>query len=268
MNPNASEAAADVRRIAFRLMADVGGGHYGGNLSEIEILTVLYRDVLHIKPEDPKWEGRDRFVMAKGHGGFGLYAALCYSGFVSYEELARGDGCGVMVSKHASTHVAGVEVSTGSLGQGLSIACGMALAMKADHKASRVYTLLGDGECNEGQVWEAAMLAGKYRLDNLAAVIDNNRLEFDGRTEDIMPVEPLRAKWEAFGWNVEEVDGHDVEQLRAAFQKAGQTPGRPTVIIAYTVKGKGISYMEDRVEWHAGAVTKEQFEIGMRELEA
>lgn len=268
MERNASEAAAAVRRIAFRLMADVGGGHYGGNLSEIEILSVLYHDVLRVKPEDPKWEERDRFVMSKGHGGFGLYAALCHFGFVSYEELAGGDACGVMVPKHASTHVAGVEVSTGSLGQGLSIACGMALALKADRKTARVYTLLGDGECNEGQVWEAAMLAGKYKLDNLAAVIDNNRLEFDGKTEDVMPIEPLRAKWEAFGWNVEVADGHDVAQLRAAFQRAEQFSGRPTVVIAYTVKGKGISYMEGRTEWHAGAVTKEQFAIGMRELEA
>ena len=257
----------EVRRQAFQLMADVGGGHYGGNLSEIEALTVLYGKVLNVKAEDPQWPERDRFVMSKGHGGFGLYATLNYFGFVDYRTLAEDDAYGVMIPKHASTHVPGVEVSTGSLGQGLSIANGIALGLRADGSNSRVYTLLGDGECNEGQIWEAAMTAGKYKLDNLCAVIDNNRYEFDGPTAEVMPIEPLRSKWEDFGWNVYEVDGHDTEALLAAFEAAKEFKGKPSMIIAVTVNGKGISYMENVTTWHAGSVTKEQFELGMAELE-
>lgn len=259
--------ADEIRRLAFRLMADVGGGHYGGNLSEIEILTVLYNSVLNVRPDCPHWPERDYFVMSKGHGGFGLYAVLSYFGFVPYQALAENDQYGVMVPKHASTHVPGVEVSTGSLGQGLSIANGIALAMRADKSPARVYVMLGDGECNEGQVWEAAMTAGKYQLDHLTAVIDNNHLEFDGPTEEVMPMEPFRAKWEAFGWHVLETDGHDTGALENAFCEAKSLTGKPTVIIASTVKGRGISFMEGQTTWHAGTVTEQQYEQGMRELE-
>ena len=259
--------ADEVRRLAFQLMAGVGGGHYGGNLSEIEIITVLYDSVLNVKPDYPDWPERDYFVMSKGHGGFGLYAVLSYFGFVPYRMLAENDQYGVMIPKHASTHVPGVEVSTGSLGQGLSISNGIALAMRADSSKAHVYVMMGDGECNEGQIWEAAMTAGKYKLDNLIAVIDNNRLEFDGPTEEVMPLEPFRTKWEAFGWNVLETDGHDTDALEGAFRQAKSLTGKPTVIIANTIKGKGISYMEGQTDWHAGTVTKEQYEQGMRELE-
>lgn len=257
----------EVRKLAFQLMADVGGGHYGGNLSEIEILTVLYDGVMNVRPKEPNWTERDRFVMSKGHGGFGLYATLSYFGFVDYNILANDDEYGVMVPKHASTHVPGVEVCTGSLGQGLSIANGIALAAKADNRPFHVYTMLGDGECNEGQVWEAAMSASKYHLDNLIAVVDNNRLEFDGPTAEIMPVEPFCDKWRAFGWHTIRVDGHDTAALRAAFEDAKKVQGAPTVIIADTIKGKGVSYMEMQTNWHAGSVNEEQFKQGMDDLE-
>ncbi len=265
---NTQSKAKEVRKIAFRLMADVGGGHYGGNLSEIEILTTLYDGVMNVRPDMPKWEQRDRFIMSKGHGGFGLYAVLNYFGFVDYSFLAEDDKDGVMVPKHASTHVPGVDVSTGSLGQGLSIAVGAALISRVDMPDVRVYTMLGDGECNEGQVWEAAMTAGKYRLGHLTAIVDNNRLEFDGPTEDVMPLEPFADKWAAFGWHVIRVDGHDTNALKAAFDAAKAETGKPTVIIADTVKGKGISYMENITEWHAGTVTALQYELGVKELEA
>lgn len=260
--------ADQIRRLAFRLMADVGGGHYGGNLSEIEILTVLYDGVINVRPKQPSWEQRDRFIMSKGHGGFGLYTVLSYFGFVDYEYLAKRDKDGVMIPKHASTYVPGVEVSTGSLGQGLSIATGMALSIKADSLPMRVYTMLGDGECNEGQVWEAAMAAGKYKLDNLVAIIDNNHLGFDGYSKDVMSLDPFAAKWEAFGWYVIEADGHNTVDLKNKLQLAKTLKNRPTVVIADTIKGKGISYMENMVGWHAGTVSEQQYKQGMRELEA
>lgn len=259
--------ANDARKLAFRLMKDVGGGHYGGNLSEIEILTVLYDGVMNVRPDEPHWPERDRFVMSKGHGGFGLYAVLSYFGFVDYESLANDDEFGVMIPKHASTHVPGVEVSTGSLGQGLSMATGIALAAKADNLPIHVYTMLGDGECCEGQIWEAAMTAGKYRLDNLIAVVDNNQLAFDGPSAEIMPVEPFCDKWAAFGWHTIRTDGHDCTALRKAFEEAKQSHGAPTVIIADTIKGKGVSFMEMQTNWHAGTVTEAQYEQGMNDLE-
>lgn len=260
--------AAEIRKLAFRLMKDVGGGHYGGNLSEIEILTTLYDGVMNVSPSQLEQADRDRFVMSKGHGGFGLYSVLSYFGFVDYEFLSKNDQNGVMIPKHASTCVPGVEVSTGSLGQGLSIAVGMALAAKADRTTVRVYTMLGDGECGEGQVWEAAMTAGKYGLDNLTAVIDNNRLAFDGPTEDVMPLAPFSDKWRSFGWRAVEVDGHDTSALREALESAKRSIGKPVVIIANTVKGKGISYMEGVPQWHAGSLTAQEYTQGMEELEA
>jgi len=259
------EKAREIRKIAFKLMNQVGGGHYGGNLSEIEILTVLYDGEMNVKPDEPDWENRDRFVMSKGHGGFGLYAVLSYFGFVDYRMLAEDDEFGVMVPKHASVHVPGVEVSTGSLGQGLSMAVGMAITARAKKTPIKVFTMLGDGECNEGQVWEAAMTAGKYGLDNLIAIVDNNRLEFDGPTQEVMPVEPFEDKWRSFGWHVQRVDGHNTEALHQAIDAAKAAKG-PGVIIADTIKGKGISYMENQVKWHAGTVTGEQYQKGMEEL--
>ncbi|MBQ9031769.1 MAG: transketolase [Parasporobacterium sp.] len=259
--------ASEVRQTAFRLMHDVGGGHYGGNLSEIEALTVLYGNIMNVRGEDPDWDERDRFVMSKGHGGFGLYATLAYYGFVDYDVVANDDEFGVMVPKHASTEVPGVEVCTGSLGQGLSIANGIALGLRADGSSSRVYALLGDGECNEGQIWEAAMTSAKYNLDSLIIVIDNNHYEFDGPTSEVMPIEPIEDKWKAFGWKTFRVDGHDTSELVEALNEAKKVKGCPSVVIADTVKGKGISYMENVTTWHAGSVTQEQYEQGMKELE-
>ncbi len=264
---NTQEKAAAVRKLAFQLMYDVGGGHYGGNLSQLEILTTIYDGNLNIDPKQPDQPDRDRFVLSKGHGGFGYYAVLCHFGFVDYPSLADGDEHGVMIPKHASHHVPGVEVSTGSLGQGFSISVGMALGLKQDYPSSRVYVMMGDGECNEGQIWEAAMTAGKYKLDNLIAFVDNNHLEFDGPTAEVMPIEPIEDKWRAFGWNVLRTDGHDCAKLQAAIDEAKAFAGAPTVIIADTIKGKGISYMENVTTWHAGACTPEQFEQGMKDLE-
>jgi len=264
---NLQNKASEVRRVAFKLMHDVGGGHYGGNLSEIEALTVLYGGVMNVKPEDPTWEGRDRFVMSKGHGGFGLYATLSYFGFVDYSVLANDDQYGVMIPKHASTEVPGVEVCTGSLGQGLSIANGIALGLKANGNPAGVYVLLGDGECNEGQIWEAAMTSAKYKLDSLIAVIDNNQYEFDGPTNEIMPIEPLEEKWRSFGWETFRVNGHNTSELEKMLNEAKKVVGKPSVIIADTIKGKGISFMENVTTWHAGSVSDEQYELGMKELE-
>ena len=261
------EKAAEVRKIAFQLMHDVGGGHYGGNLSQLEILTSLYDGEMNIDPHNLTMPDRDRFVLSKGHGGYGYYAVLNYFGFVDYKTLSEKDKCGVMIPKHVSKDVPGVEVSTGSLGQGLSIAVGMAIAAKRDGKGVRVFTMLGDGECNEGQVWEAAMTANKYKLGNLIAIIDNNKLAFDGPTEEVMPMESFEEKFKAFGWNTLRCDGHDCDALHAAIKEAKQETDRPTVIVADTIKGKGISFMENVVTWHAGNCNDEEYAQGMKELE-
>ena len=236
----------------------LGGGHYGGCLSIIEILVQLYFREMRVDPANPQWPQRDRLVLSKGHAGFGLYAVLAQRGFFPSSKLSELEN-GVMLPKHADKHrVPGVDVSTGSLAQGISIAVGMAIAAQKARKGVRVFSVLGDGELNEGQVWEAAMTAAKYKLDNLIAVVDRNRLSVDGNTDEVMPMGDLEKKWEAFGWNVEKADGHDFAQLSAAFAKARASTGRPTVIIANTVKGKGISFMEGVMEWHGGACTPEQ----------
>lgn len=266
MNRRLEEIALDARRNLFSSLGELGGGHYGACLSEIEILTYLYFEEMKIRPQEPEWEGRDRFVLSKGHGGFGLYAVLAERGFLAKERLKVYEN-GVMLPKHADKHrIPGVDVSTGSLGQGLSIACGMAIAAKQDGAGIRVYALLGDGECNEGQIWEAAMMAGKYKLSNLVAAVDFNFLQFDGRTEDVMPLEPFADKWRAFGWNVIEAAGHDFESIRRAYKKARNIVDKPSIIIMRTVKGKGISFMENSVKWHGGTCNEEQLAQGYTDL--
>jgi transketolase len=267
MQHELEKAALSARRNLFDALGKLGSGHYGACLSEIEIITYLYFREMNVKPEDPKWEGRDRFVLSKGHGGFGLYAVLAERGFMPRERLARLED-GVMLPKHADKHrIPGVELSTGSLGQGLSAACGMALCAKRDGSPIRVYAVLGDGECNEGQIWEAAMAAGKYKLDNLVATVDYNHLQFDGPTQEVMPLEPFADKWRASGWYAIEVeDGHDFDQLEAAYKEARGVVGKPVVILAHTVKGKGISFMENATEWHGGSCNAEQLAQGYRDL--
>ena len=242
-------------------------GHPGGSLSAAEMFTYLYNRELRVDPADPKNENRDRFVLSKGHTAPGLYSALAYRGFFPVEDLLTLRHIGSYLQGHPNMNtVPGVDMSTGSLGQGLSAAVGMALAGKADGRSYRVYALMGDGELEEGQIWEAAMAAAKFKLDNLCAVVDVNGLQIDGATADVMPSEPLDKKWAAFGWNVIACDGHDYAAIERAFAKAAAVKGQPSVILARTVKGKGVSLMENNAGWHGKAPNEEQYHKAHDEL--
>lgn len=261
--------AAHARLLAVDMVHAAASGHIGGSLSAMDILTLLYGDVMHVDPADPADPDRDRFVLSKGHCTPGLYPTLALRGFFPVEDLKMFRRIDGHMSGHAEMHhVKGVDMSTGSLGQGLSAAVGMALAGKMDHKDYRVYALLGDGELEEGQVWEAAMAAAKFRLDNLCAIVDVNGLQIDGRTADVMPSEPLDKKFEAFNWNVQSVDGHDFDALERAFAAAAACREKPTVLLARTVKGKGVSFMENEAGWHGKAPNAEQYERAVAELDA
>ena len=261
--------AAHARLLAVDMVHAAASGHIGGSLSAMDILTLLYGDVMHVDPADPADTDRDRFVLSKGHCTPGLYPTLALRGFFPVEDLKMFRRIDGHMSGHAEMHhVKGVDMSTGSLGQGLSAAVGMALAGKMDHKDYRVYALLGDGELEEGQVWEAAMAAAKFRLDNLCAIVDVNGLQIDGRTADVMPSEPLDKKFEAFNWNVQSVDGHDFDALERAFAAAAACREKPTVLLARTVKGKGVSFMENDAGWHGKAPNDEQYEKAHAELAA
>lgn len=265
---NLQHIANNIRLETFKAITNAGGGHFGGCMSEIEILTVLYFSEMRIDPQNPLMEDRDRFILSKGHGGPGLYATLAERGFFPKEWLKELDKNGSRLPKHIDRFkLPGLDVSSGALGQGLSIATGMALAAKLDRKALRVYVLMGDGECNEGQIWEAAMTAAKYKLDNLTGIIDVNRAQVDGMCADVMPTAPMVSRWESFGWNTIQVDGHDTGALQAAFQRARSTAGKPSIIIAATIKGKGISFMEDNYRWHSGSLSPEQYNTAVAELE-
>jgi transketolase len=230
-------------------------------------MTALYFSEMNIDPEKPDMAGRDRFVLSKGHAAPAQYAAMAERGYFPVEELNTLRKMGSRLQGHPSMHkLPGIEISTGSLGQGISAAVGMAIAGKLDESSARVYTILGDGEIQEGMVWEAAMAAAHYKLDNLCAVLDNNGLQIDGRNDDVMTVQPLDEKFRAFGWNVICIDGHDMEQILDAFAKAREFKGKPTIIIAKTVKGKGVSFMEDQAGWHGKAPNLEQAEQAMAEL--
>ncbi len=244
-------------------------GHPGGSLSIADTLTYLYWKEMNIDPANPKMEGRDRLVLSKGHTAPALYAALAERGYFPVEELATLRHIGSRLQGHPNMNdTPGVEMSTGSLGQGISTACGMALAAKLKNEDSRVYTILGDGEIEEGQVWEAAMFAAHYKLDNLVAVIDNNNLQIDGPITEVMSSYPITDKFTAFGWNVIAIDAHDFDQIEAAFKAAREVKGKPTAIIQKSVKGKGVSFMEDQVSWHGTAPNAEQYEQAKAELTA
>jgi len=259
--------AAAIRRHIVRMIAAAASGHPGGSLSAADILTALYFRVLRVDPENPDWPGRDRFVLSKGHAAPALYAALAERGFFPVDELMGLRGLGSHLQGHPDRKgTPGVDASTGSLGQGLSIAVGLALAGRLDKATWRVYALLGDGEIQEGQIWEAAMAAAHYGLDNLTAVLDQNGLQIDGPVEKIMAIEPLVDKWRAFGWHVISIDGHDMGAILRACAEAEATRGRPSIIIAATVKGRGVSFMENRPEWHGKAPSAEQAEAALREL--
>jgi transketolase len=260
------EIARNTRRLILESLAEAGSGHPGGSLSAVELLVTLYFHVMHHDPKNPKWEDRDRFFLSKGHAAPLLYAMLAQSGYFPTEELMRLRKMGSMLQGHPNLGVPGVEAPAGSEGIGLSLGVGTALAGRVDKKNYRVYVLMGDGEQQEGEVWEAAMAASKFRLDNLTAIIDRNGIQQDGLTEQIMPLEPLAAKWRAFNWNVIEVDGYDYLQLLNAFELAANVRNRPTVVIAHTVKGKGISFMEWSPHYHGTAPPKERMSDVLSEL--
>ena len=244
-------------------------GHPGGSLSIAEVLSYLYNVEMNINVADPKWEDRDRFVLSKGHTCPALYAALADKGFFAEDELKSLRHTGAMLQGHPDMkHTPGIDMSSGSLGQGISVACGMALSAKMNGKDFRVYSVLGDGEIEEGQVWEAAMFASAKKLDNLVAVVDNNNLQIDGTVEEVNSPYPIDKKFEAFGWKVVCIDGHNFDEIETAFETARQTKGMPTAIIMKTVKGKGVSFMENQVGWHGSAPNAEQYEIAMNELRA
>ena len=261
--------AAKGRRLGMEMVFRAASGHIGGSFSAMDILTELYFEEMRIDPAEPRAPGRDRFVLSKGHCTPALYSILALRGYFPEKDLELFRSIKGHMSGHPDmAHVPGVDMSTGSLGQGISAAVGMALAGKLDGAPYRVYALLGDGEVEEGEVWEAAMSAAKYGLDNLCAIVDVNGLQIDGRTADVMPSEPLDRKFAAFNWHVITVDGHDFDALRAAFAEARQVKGQPTVLIAKTVKGKGVSFMENDAGWHGKAPNAEQYEKAMAELDA
>lgn len=244
-------------------------GHPGGSLSAADIFTYLYFKEMNVKPEQPDWEDRDRFVLSKGHCCPSLYATLALKGYFDWNELTVLRHVGAMLQGHPDMKgTPGIDMSTGSLGQGISAACGMALAAKLDNKDYRTYTVLGDGEVEEGQVWEAAMFASHNKLDNLVVIVDQNGLQIDGTVEEVAGIEPLDKKFESFGFEVIKIDGHDFEQIASALDKAKTVKGKPTAILAKTVKGKGVSFMENQVGWHGTAPNKEQFEQATAELQA
>lgn len=256
-----------IRRHVLRMTFAAGSGHPGGSLSCADILSALYFKVMNHRPQYPNWEDRDRFVLSKGHAAPAYYAALAESGYFPVQELITLRKLGGRLQGHPSRNrTPGVEMSTGSLGQGLSVANGMALAAKLDNRSYRVFCLCGDGEMQSGQVWEAAMLGAHYRLDNVTAFLDRNRLQIDGPTEKIMSIEPIAKKWDAFGWNIIEIDGHDVKQIFDACDRAKEVKGRPTMIIAHTIKGKGVSFMENSVPFHGKAPNEDELKRGLMEL--
>ena len=244
-------------------------GHPGGSLSAADMFTYLYFKELNVDPANPKWEDRDRFVLSKGHTAPGLYSALAQRGFIPVEDLKTLRKTDSYLQGHPNmTYVPGVDMSTGSLGQGISCAAGMALGLKYQGKSARVYTLLGDGEIQEGQVWEACMFAAHYKLDNFVVIVDNNGLQIDGAIDKVMSPYPIVDKLEAFGFHVEAIDGHDFEQIEAAMEKAKTVKGQPTAIVMKTTKGKDVSYMENNAGWHGKAPNDAEYEQAMNELNA
>lgn len=262
-----SMIATKIRKHAIEAVYHAASGHPGGSLSIADVLAVLYFDVMNIDVQNPNWEDRDRFVLSKGHCSPALYGALAERGFFPVEEIKKFRQIDSFLQGHPDMKgVPGVDMSTGSLGQGICAANGMALAAKLDKKDYRVYAILGDGELEEGQVWEAAMFAAHYKLDNLTAFVDFNGLQIDGNIAEVMSPLPIDEKFQAFGWNVLTIDAHDFNQIEEAIHQAKNTKGKPTVIILKSIKGKGVSFMENQAEWHGSAPNKEQYEQAMKEL--
>jgi len=261
-----SDHARNIRRNIIRSTTAAGSGHPTSSLSEVELLVALYFHELRHDPRNPGWPERDRFILSKGHGAPGLYAVLAEAGYFPVTELATLRKIDSRLQGHPTPHAPGVEVATGALGQGLSFSNGLALAARLQGAAWRVYTLLGDGEMHEGQVWEAALTAAKYRLDHLTALCDHNNVTQSGTIDEIKPVKPLADKWRTFGWHAIDIDGHDFRQILNALAEARNTHGRPTMIVAHTVKGKGVSFMEHVVSWHGRAANAEQARQALEEI--
>lgn len=261
-------AACKVRMGVIEGTFNAKSGHPGGSMSISDLLTYLYFAKMHVDPQNPDMPDRDRLVLSKGHCAPGLYSVLAQRGFFPYDELKSLRHIGALLQGHPCIHIPGVDMSSGSLGQGISTACGMALAGKLDNAAFKVYTILGDGEIEEGQVWEAAMFAAHYKLDNLVAIVDNNGLQIDGPITEVCSPEPITDKFAAFGWHVITMDAHDFDSIEAAFNEAETIVGKPVAIIQKSTKGKGVSFMENQVGWHGKAPNKEEYDKAMAELTA
>ncbi len=260
------EKAKQIRRLIIQMLVKAGSGHPGGSLSSADLITALYFMILRHNPKEPNWPDRDRFHMSKGHCCPLWYAVLAESGYFPIEELWSLRQLGSILQGHPDRRTPGVTVASGSLGQGLSVALGMSLAAKIDKKDYRAYCLLGDGEIQEGNIWEAAMASSHYKRDNLCAMLDYNGYQIDGATKDIMNLEPLAAKWQAFGWHTVGIDGHNMKEILSAYEEAKTVKGKPTIIIARTIKGKGVSFMENVLDFHGRAPTKEEAERALKEL--
>jgi len=258
--------AKEIRRLIIEMLARAGSGHPGGSLSATDLVTALYFHVLRFNSKDPQWPDRDRFHMSKGHCCPLWYAVLAETGYFPKEELLSLRKFGSILQGHPDRGTPGIESASGSLGQGLSVALGMSLAAKVDKKDYRVYCLLGDGETQEGNIWEAAMAASHFACDNLCAMLDYNGFQIDGKVKEIMNLEPLAAKWQAFGWNTIEIDGHNMQEILSAYAKAKTVKLRPSIIIARTIKGKGVSFMENVAGFHGKAPTQEEAERALKEL--
>ena len=268
-NRELQKTANEVRKGIVTAVHAAKAGHPGGSLSSADLMTYLYFEEMNIDPKDVKNPDRDRFVLSKGHCAPGLYSAMAYRGYFPVEELKTLRHLGSRLQGHPSMqYLPGLDMSSGSLGQGISAACGMALAGKMDNKNYRVYTMLGDGELEEGQVWEAAMFAGFRKLDNLTVIVDNNNLQIDGPIDTVCSPYPIDKKFEAFNFHVINIDAHDFDQIRAAFEEAKKTKGMPTCIVAKSTKGKGVSFMENQVGWHGKAPNDEEYAQAMKDLEA
>ena len=260
--------AIDIRRQIIKMIYAAHGGHIGGSLSSVDILVALYFHTMRCDPSNPADPARDHFILSKGHSVEGLYAVLARAGFFPEAQLSEYGSFGGMLYGHPTLKVPGVEIPSGSLGHGLSVGVGMALAAKRDATPNRTFVLMGDGEQAEGSVWEAAMAAGHYRLDNLTAIIDANRLQISGSVNDVMDSSPLGTKYESFGWSVREVDGHDLGELTEAFDAIPWAPGKPNLILAHTIKGRGSSFLENDASWHHKTPSQDEFRRALAELEA
>lgn len=264
-----TKQAKQIRIDILKMLTAAGSGHTGGSLSCVEIILSLYGYKLRHNPKRPDWPDRDRFILSKGHACPALYTILAHFGYFPKKDLMSLRKFGSLLQGHPQLGLSGLESSTGSLGMGLSIANGMALATRLDkRKDVRIYCLMGDGEIDEGQIWEAAMTASHYKLDNLCGIVDFNKLQIDGFLHDIKNIKPVREKWSSFGWEVFEVDGHDFKQLMDAYDKAQNIKGKPSLILAHTIKGKGVSFIENKVEWHGIAPKPEELERALKELES